>query len=55
MKRALPYIIVLVLLVLLGALMVSGNKNRPRKLDERITLKKEDKKGSQAVSAPPIP
>src|SRR5688572_22294215 len=43
MKRALPYIIGLVFLILLATLLVSGSKNRPRKLDERITLKKEDK------------
>ena len=43
MKRALPYIIGLIFLILLGALLVSGSKNKPLKLDERITLKKEDK------------
>jgi hypothetical protein len=43
MKRALPYIIGLILLILLAAVLVSGSKNRPKKLDERITLKKEDK------------
>jgi hypothetical protein len=43
MKKALPYIIGISLLILLGSLVLSGSNAMPKKWDERITLKKEDK------------
>ncbi|MFN2438229.1 MAG: DUF4350 domain-containing protein [Chitinophagaceae bacterium] len=43
MKKYLPYILATVLVVALGILLVSSAKTRPRKMDERITLRKQDK------------
>jgi hypothetical protein len=43
MKRPFIYIIILVGLGLLGFVIASGIRNRPKELNERITLKKQDK------------
>lgn len=43
MKKALPYILGGVLVIALGALLISSATNRPRKLNERVTLKEADK------------
>ncbi len=43
MKKALPYILGGVLVVALGALLMSSASNRPRKMNERISLKEADK------------
>lgn len=43
MKKALPYIVGGVLVIALVALLVSSANNRPRKMNERITLKETDK------------
>jgi len=43
MKKALPYIVGGVLVIALVALLVSSASNRPRKMNERITLKETDK------------
>lgn len=43
MRKATPYIIIFIILILLGVIVVSGTKFRPRKMDERITLKQKDK------------
>lgn len=43
MKKVLTYLVVAVALLALGILIVASSKNRPRKLDERITLRQADK------------
>jgi hypothetical protein len=43
MKKALPYILGLIVLALVITLVMSARKNLPKKMDERITLKKSDK------------
>lgn len=43
MKKALPYIIGVAVLIFLAVVIVAGSKRLPRKMDERITLKQEDK------------
>jgi hypothetical protein len=43
MRKALPYIITVVVLVFLGILIVAANKKLPQSMDERITLKHRDK------------
>lgn len=43
MKRVVPYIIISLVVLALGALLVSSTKNLPRKLDERISLRQKDK------------
>ena len=43
MRKVLPYIIAVFALIFLAAIIVAGNKNQPRKMDERITLKQKDK------------
>lgn len=43
MKKALPYILGGVLVIALGSLLISSVNNRPRKMNERVTLKETDK------------
>lgn len=43
MKKYVPYILGSVLLLALGVLLVSSARNRPRQLNERITLREGDK------------
>ena len=43
MKKYFPYILATVVVIALGILLVSSAKKRPRKMDERITLRKQDK------------
>ncbi|MBA2745425.1 MAG: DUF4350 domain-containing protein [Flavisolibacter sp.] len=43
MKRFWPYLVIVAAVLLLGTLLVSSSKKRPREMDERITLKKADK------------
>lgn len=43
MSKAFPYIIGLVVLVLLGFLMMSNRAKQTRRMDERITLRQQDK------------
>ena len=43
MKKYLPYFIGAVILLALGTLLISAMKNKPKQLNERITLKERDK------------
>ncbi|MDQ3683951.1 MAG: hypothetical protein M3352_12895 [Bacteroidota bacterium] len=43
MKKYFPYILVTFIVIALGILLISPAKKRPRKMDERITLRKQDK------------
>lgn len=43
MKKFLPYIIGFVALVSLAILLINSARNRPRKMDERVTIKEKDK------------
>jgi hypothetical protein len=43
LKKYLPYILALLLAVCLVALFVTGNNKKEKQLDERITLRKQDK------------
>ncbi|HZG99998.1 MAG TPA: hypothetical protein VEY32_02900, partial [Flavisolibacter sp.] len=43
MKKALPYGIGAVVLLALGALLISAVRNKPKQMNERITLKENDK------------
>lgn len=43
MKKALPYILGGVLVIALGALVASSASNRPRRMNERVTLRETDK------------
>jgi len=42
-KRFFPYILATIIVIALGILLVSSAKKRPRKMDERITLRKQHK------------
>src|SRR3954468_629466 len=43
MKKYLPYLLGLIVFILFAVLIIAGNKNPERKLDERITLRQRDK------------
>lgn len=43
MKKWLPYIITVIVVVVLGAMIIAANKRIPRRMDERITLREKDK------------
>ncbi len=43
MKNFFPYILATIIAIALGVLLVSSVTKRPRKMDERITLRKQDK------------
>lgn len=43
MKKWLPYIITVIVVVVVGALIIAANKRLPRRMDERITLREKDK------------
>jgi hypothetical protein len=43
LKKYLPYFIGAVILLALGTLLISAMKNKPKQLNERITLKERDK------------
>ncbi|HWJ91092.1 MAG TPA: DUF4350 domain-containing protein [Flavisolibacter sp.] len=43
MKKNLPYIIAVVLLVVLAVLLISNKKNAPRQFNDRISLRQRDK------------
>ena len=43
MKKYLPYTLAAVIVIALGILLVSSAKKRPLQMDERITLRKQDK------------
>jgi hypothetical protein len=43
MRKYLPYLLGLIVFILFAALIIAGNKNPERKLDERITLRQRDK------------
>jgi hypothetical protein len=42
MRKNLPYIILFVVVLLLGVIIVSGSRHRPRRMDEHITLRQRD-------------
>lgn len=43
MKKLLPYVLMVLVIVILGSLLVSSARRRPRQLDERISLRQKDK------------
>lgn len=43
MRKALPYILVAVVIVLLGVILAGGRNTQPRRMDERVTLRQRDK------------
>ncbi len=43
MKKFLPYIIIFVILALVVFFIIAANRRAPRRMDERITLKEQDK------------
>lgn len=43
MKQFFPYLLATIIAVALGALLFNSAKKKPRKMDERITLRKQDK------------